>query len=605
MIRYHVRYHHLVPADWLRWVSSFANGARGLIYGRRLVLSYRQFQVVMLRGSVSAGIKMVSRLIQHLVVIVIASSLSTVPVCGQATMSGVNIDSTNTTLSAPLGTSTTKLGSTAFTANDFVARGSVSPMDYGCAGNGTTVDTTCFQNALTAAAGRYLDLGDHLYKISAVSSSSPVYVRGPHGGQGIYSSTCTSGLIAATTNLTLLTLPGGSVIDGLCIQMGSGNTSGVAIFMGTGSQGKVRDTQINTPYVGIDVTGNGTEQNVATVLDGNVVFDPMFAAFRIGVNSSGGNTVDTRVINNGVVGAPGNSATGLLLLDDGGSFTANNDIFQLNIGTKTFPSSGQVVNGFFSGILGDTSYTYDAVIDENGGVVNFFLADKSWVSSNLGQSFLIQQTGSGGGVSNITLHNQPIFLHGGSGSQIGLDIEGGEHIQVMGAIVCAETNAPNGVGIKLAAAASYVDFTGVKFGNCGGTLNAGYSIATGATDFTMTGGDFGNAVTTPISWTPSSNGADIATIGQNLGIDSATPTVASATTIAAPINGTVFISGTVSIQNITGGWSNRQMTLIALGGFNLVTGGAMNTKIATRAAVPQYGSITLTYSQGLKAWTHQ
>lgn len=501
--------------------------------------------------------------------------------------------------------------------NFLYSRTIVYPMDapYNCAGNGVGDDTTCFQAALTAAAGGVLWGGNHLYKVGALTVPANTEILFPPGGGGIYSGTCTTGLVAKATNLTLVTLQnggsangGGSILRDLCINMGAGNTSGAAVSVGAGSGYKLQGIQINTPYIGVDVSGSGATQNTLTTIDKGVIYQPVAVGVRVGVNSTGGNTVDTRIIDTTVIEPSSNSAVGFLLLDAGGVYFRGNDAYQMGYGTKIFPGANQYVTGFFTDVLGDTSYTNDLLIDSNGGQWTDLVFSNSWASSALGTSVLIQNTGSGY-VGTAKFLNHKTILNNSAPASIGFDIEAGT-VSLQDSQVGSKAVASSSTAIKIGSGIKDVKIEGLispsiicPNSSCGtagnyGSVNIAVQVS-GATLFSVSDNDLSGA-TTPLSYTPTSNGSDTAVIGSNVGVDNVNPSVSSASTITLPVNPIVVVTGVTTISTINGAWSNRKVTLYSPSGFSLTTGG----NICSAATIAAGHSLDLLWLFGQSCWTH-
>lgn len=477
----------------------------------------------------------------------------------------------------------------------------------GCVGDGVANDTTCVQAALTA--GGTINLGAHLYKVNALSTSAMVAIIGLQGGGGLYSTTITSGFVAASSNINLLTLTGSnSRVSGVGFSMGTAgaNTSGAALTVGVSTQTTIIDNQINYPFVGIDVTGSGSSQNVSTGVIRNVIVGPSNggAAIRIGVNSVGSNTVDTRVTDNQISASSSNTAIGILMLDAGGLYMRGNDPFMMGTGTKIFPGANQYVQAFIYDVVGDTSYFNDLLIDtaSASGQYTDLTFTNTWSSSSLGTNVLIQNTGGGGAGSVMFLNHKTILSP--TPPAIAFDIEAGE-VSLNGSRVGSKFAAPGSTAIKIGSAAKSVSITALRpfamlapTGGTFGSVGTGILVS-GANTFQILGNHLTGA-TTPLSYTPTAGGTDTATIGDNIGVDTSQPTVASASTVALPVNPTVLLSGTTTVNVLTGAWSNRRVKVVAVSGLTLAngtTGGACTNTVLGAAA-----SASLTWDFALGCW---
>lgn len=505
---------------------------------------------------------------------------------------------------------------------------SVNPLVFGAKGDGTTNDTTALQAALTAAAAAKLplNLGGKLYLTGAITASTPVKIVGDTT-PGIYTTTCTTGLKATTTNLNLVTLNGnGSIIQAVCMQMGTAenqNTAGAAVSVGVAINTSLEKNQVIYPFIGFDVSGVGNNQNIQTTLDGNTIRSPSDggAAIRLGHNSLNGNTVDTVIKNNHMWAATTSTSTGLLLEDTGGAFISDNDMFQLGYGTKINPGATQFVIWLSGqGVLGDTSFHNDLLITtaNAGGTVMGLNFNNSWASSATGGSATLITAGAGGLIKDVSFANHRGFTSAGSGLEIGA----GDWLSVSaGSQFCG--NAVD--GIKVLSTGSHIKITDSSIGSC--TTNptiqqSGISLL-GSANYVLIDGNviednvFGVNVngsagpifqltnnriftntTAEINWAP--NG-ETAIVSNNLGVDNLIPTVASATSIAMPVNSVVAISGTATVTAITQAWSNATKTIYAsdVAGF-AITGGAGST--CTNVTLTQYVPVHLTYIAPLACW---
>ncbi|TAJ91004.1 hypothetical protein [Reyranella sp.] len=526
---------------------------------------------------------------------------------GVAVTNGSGVPSISTTLpaitaNAPLVTAT---GTT--TPRSLADRFSeiISPLDFGCVGDGTTDDSACMQATLNAAANKKIALGPRLYRISMpLATSNTVTIVGSQGPAGIYSSSCATGLKAGATNMTLLTLTGwNSSVSNVCFQMGSAfnaNTSGAAMKFGVGGQFIAANNQINYPFVGIDVTGNGPNQNVETLLQANTVFAPSDggSAFRIGNDSTNGNTVNTRLFDNAYVGGGTNTATGVLFLDAGGPFMATNAPFIMGTGVKVFPGSGQVVGYLLArDIIGDTSYENELLIDSNGGVVRQLDFVGAWMSGNGGSSnktvrILNSASSSGGVVENIGFTGSR-FIIGYAAATV--SVEGGRYISFNSNLFCTPYNAGDTL-LTLGGTAQYITVNGNRFTNCESGRHFTDIRVNGANIVDITANMFSGAV--PIQ---RNSGGSTMILANNMGLDNLAPTVASASSITLPFNSAVIITGTTTITSIANTWSERVVTVTALtsGGFS-ITNGANST--CTAVTLSQYQSAILKWNAVLTCW---
>ena len=473
-----------------------------------------------------------------------------------------------------------------------------TPMVWGAAGSGTTNDAAAVQAAVNALQGGTLYLGSHLYEVTTgVTSAGQVKIIGAGGGQGIYNTACTSGLRFGAANITLLTLNGaGSLVDHVCIDAASGvtNTSGAGIAIGAGANSvTVQASQINGACFGVDVSGQGTTQNVGTAVSNNTITtvnSASCAAVRVGANSTGANTVDAKFSKNQIY--CNNASVGFLILDAGGAIFDGNTPYACSYGTKIYPGANQqVIWGYFNGTdVGDTSATDDLLIDTaaSTALVDGLQFSGSWTSaSSGGPSVLIQDSGVSGNVSGIHFAAHRAYL---GSNTVGFDIKAGQNVTIDNSTICPSA-ASTGTGVLIEAAASETMVRNNRIGLCdhptSGSLAMGVSVTQSSSNFVgiITGNDFANS-TTPINYAPSGGSNTTAIIKDNEGLDNVTPAVASATTITLPVNPVVSITGTTTVSAMNGGWGNRSVTLIPAAAVPFTTGGNICNALTATASVP-------------------
>lgn len=245
------------------------------------------------------------------------------------------------------------------------------------------------------------------------------------------------------------------------------------------------------------------------------------------------------------------------------------------------------------------------IVDTSNGI--FCLGTANQMTDIVIDGVLIQgdnpnsPTGNGSGVgirlgfgsqplngSNFTLrchitgfYFEGIWIQGGTVSNILLD---GCH--VWGNNV-SNTAGEHGIKVFSTAVSNFVVTDCLIHDNNGFGISFGASGNSGV----ITGNSFLPANSSgPISL----NTGWVGVIADNHGIDDATPsTIASATSIAAPISPNAYVSGTTTITTITAGWKGKILTLIKTDSGSLTIGGGGN--IPGTHTVAQNASLTLTF----------
>jgi len=484
----------------------------------------------------------------------------------------------------------------------------ISFKDFGAVGDGVTDDTAAVQAALTAGGRFYLGASRYLIS-SALSTAAKVELIGVQGGLGIYDYTgsITSGFVAAVPNLNLLTLTGSnSSITGVGFQMaGNGaNTSGAALTLGVATEISVSRCHFNQPYVGIDATGVGLTQNIASNISECVFIAPVLAGIRLGVNSYSGNTVDTRITDNNFIAFASNTASGVLMLEAGGVFFRGNSAYNMGYGLKIFPGSNQYVTGYFYDVLGDTSYVNDLFIDSNGGQYSDLVFTNTWAASCIsGTSVFIGATAGVGYAGSVTFVNHKTILNNTAPGNFGMDIQGGD-VLISDSRVGSKFAAYGSTAIRIGALVKSVSITGLRSfsmlapsGGTYGVVGVGIS-APAATVFRVQGNDLSGA-TVPLSYTPTAGGSDTVIISDNIGIDNIAVNVASASTITLPHNSVIYLTGTTTINVMNGRWANRVVRVVAIAGLTLAAGPG---GVATTTVLAVGQAATLTWGVSLNGW---
>lgn len=514
-----------------------------------------------------------------------------------------------------------------------------SPMEWGPSGNGSTDDTAKIQAAVTWANTSGVPLvfdGIHKFLISTgLTGNGTPDIRGPASLPGVYATTCPFGIIV-NSNITAFSFTGASgSIDSICVQMATSaglRASGAAISAGspgTTNQTNFRITNntILNPYDGILIGGptiDGTHQTNGTYAGHNVVVNPSHYGIGHGLTSMTGSTAGTLLDANQIACFSANSgATGIAILD-GAVELRGTDVgpFGCNVGTALTPQSGQQIDGLFSGVLGDTSITNGLLIDPafGGEVINTrFVGAWMVFGANATQT---QALLTGAGLVKDILFSGCFFGSFLNQSTPIVDVETGGNVTITGSHITADGGGTTtGAGIKVGTNngnPSFVNITGNFIGSGSGVMALGVQLATTSNSITTIssntiGATTGVSVTgssnvfsildnlfnstTPISYSPNNESAQIANNG---GVDNLTPTVASAASVTLPVNSTVEISGTTAITTLNGMWSNRKVTLVPTGsGLAFNTGG----NICNTVSPAQFASVSATWLAGNSCWS--
>ena len=535
--------------------------------------------------------------------------------------------------------------------------GGVTPMAFGAAGNGSTLDTTAVQAAheATALAGIPLRFDNaHLYKVGTLLLDTPGDWEGPfrYGAWSTSSSItkCPWGLIANSTSQgdiihgTAIT----GTIRGVCIDAtgsqsvqasaGAGIDISPTTTAGYQSGWTVEFNTILNAYDGIAINGAGYNAaccGAGSAADGvsvakNTIINPARYGISNGLLTAGATTVGISYIDNviicGINGAT-HGIAGFALFDGGITYDGtNNGPEGCAVGFLIAPSSvSNGVGGYVAqnaqlvarGVLGDQSVADELLIKPNatggvGGVVDFIQCDGCWVgATSTDQPVSIDCTIANTSCQEITFSD--IVAHSGSGYTGDVfGIYGGSggpyDVSIIGGTICSFGNAGVGstaLNMQLGSGATgrYI-VNGVRLGNgCPGghttngiklAVNAG-SLANGAV--TITSNDISN-VTTPLVYTPSA--ADKIIVANNLGIDEETGSVAAAASIS--LNATFPTYGvtgaSTTITTISGQWTSRQVILIPVNSQTFNTGGNLCNAVSASAN----SMVIAKWNQGLSCW---
>lgn len=488
--------------------------------------------------------------------------------------------------------------------------GSAHAVVPGCAGNGTTDDTVCLQNAINANQNGTLYLDSGIYRItSGLTSVGPIHIVGGGGGGGNYITTCTAGIRVASGSIVALTLKGaGSVLSNTCFDYAVTATGGSAISVsGPANSVTIEHVQINGAQIGIDA-GNTATQLLSLVVRENRIIPPASTAaigIRIGAATTQANTTGEFFGNEiNCYNGTSNVAIGMQIQDSGGSYFGNNDIYGCSYGTVMQPGTNQqIIWSYFVGtVLGDSSLNNDLFINtltsSSAVLGNQFVG--TWASSGAATNIVIQDTGGSGNLHG--LHFVGHRSYSSSANSNIFDIRNGDDITIDSSTICSVVNN-SGVGVNIRGAAGDIFVRSNRIGRCDtgtGSLATGVSVTT-SNQFVggISGNDFASA-TNPISYLPSGGNQTTATIETNSGPDGNFAGIAAASTIALPVNSNVILTTSGTVSTINGGWSGRVVHLYPAGsgGATFITGGNVCNALTVAQNVP----VLAVYDGGSVCW---
>ena len=127
------------------------------------------------------------------------------------------------------------------------------------------------------------------------------------------------------------------------------------------------------------------------------------------------------------------------------------------------------------------------------------------------------------------------------------------------------------------------------------------SRSTSNGSITIANNDISNA-TTPISYTPNSNGSDKVIINNNLGLDTIAATLTAAATVSLS-NATpnYFVSGSTTINTINGAWQGRRVRFVAAAAGTLNLGTIGNI---CAGAISGGNTVDFVWMPGGACWSH-
>lgn len=505
---------------------------------------------------------------------------------------------------AVVGPATTTVGNCAVWANttgtllsDGPCPGYINPQvpPYSCKGDGVTDDTTCFQAALTAAGligGTIEIFPNALFYITSTLSDGgrPVIIHGNNPTNGNDNGACTSGFtdVAAgvPSNINLLMLNGtGSKIDHTCFLMGAASsqaTAGAALTIGAASGSKAANQSatfnvIKFPYVGIDVggaTGGGVGQNgstSATSLYNNWVVSPSGWGIRVGFSSDNSSTVGVRLDNNNISCAGTLATYAVALYDAAIDDYSGNDLNTCQNGLGILPGtvagSSQFVLGFFKGVVGDSNSVHQLLIkpQTTNGKAIYLSFTNFWAAANQGASgstIMVDNT-AGGTISNVSFTGGT--AHGANnsgGPQNVFDIEGCvSGISIVGNNIAADGGGNNDTGVYDNNQCEDTLINSNKFTPNLGQLQIGIHVASTASPngTTIVGNNLSTSAI-PIQFDPTVINF-VMTEASNTPLSSNSQNVAVASTIAAPMLDQFFLTGSGTVNVMTGWWQTREVRM--------------------------------------------
>jgi hypothetical protein len=287
---------------------------------------------------------------------------------------------------------------------------------------------------------------------------------------------------------------------------------------------------------------------------------------------------------------------GLYLTGVGGLYVSQSDFISQGTGLMIAPGTGsQVALCWFTDVSVDTAASNGIQISPTGtGQVSSVEFTRCWAATHTGQGVQINAGGS-----TVVDGIRFIGLRAVNNRATGIQINGGKNIQFTNCTVAGNSTGNIGVfhGMEIAAGVSDFQVVGGTYGVADGMLNSqafGILIDAGAgTNFQITNVNLrGNTLG---GLNDQSTGV-AKVIKNNAGIDDAGyATLASAASVSLGTTGApvYYISGSVLITTIQGGWRGREVTLIftAAAPAGVGTGGNINR---VQTAV-QYQALRLTF----------
>ena len=411
-------------------------------------------------------------------------------------------------------------------------------------------------------------------------------------------------LAASVTNIDGIDVNGNdATIDGVEINCGAAgtNSAGKCVNVPTASKFLLQDFVINQPFIGVYL-GTGA---VETLLDGYI--SQMTASSGIGIEITGGdNQTFTNVLCQGTLGtvaSPPQPRTCMDVFATGGL-----ELFQFEAllggaagGVLYEPGTGQSVQAVW-----DFGGDYDS---NQGPGINFAPTGTGVITDyhTFGQYASYSSIGmnisgsSGSTIQDVLLISPAGYINtadgiavSSSGTVTGLTIKD--------ATLCGNgTGAPGTTysGVAIYSTVTHLNIEGSTLNNCDGyTGYSAYGVhSTQSTTnyLNIINNDLTGNNIAPASIALAASNATIMNLDHNLGIDDQIGGVASATTIAAPLNPQFSVTGTTAVQNITGLWNGRKFVINPTGAIAF-GGGSVATSCTSTNGLPVLGFVVGAYA---------
>lgn len=384
-----------------------------------------------------------------------SGSLAGVTVSGDVAISGttgaatISNNAVTTSKILDANVTTAKLASGAAAANlGFTPSRVFNAMDYGCAWNGTTDDTTCVNNAVTAAnaaGGGKVVLPSGNGKLCQITLKDNVWVEGQGVGTNILACNATTNVFSASStvirNIRINNLQISSSTNGVSKQ-----SAGAMVAFNNCDTCYIDHVVFRMAFTGILATGDTTGGGAGASVD--VIADhlSMFSTANIGIDfiNCTDCKIDTTLMRGDV--SPNNAVAGIRMVQTGGNWISNSDLVGQGVGLQLSPGAGQEVKWLMitNSALGDSNTEAGGVgiyivPSGTGARVGSLIMQNVWSSSSrLGG--IITACGTGGSVDNIELHGVHAVANGGPG----VWFQCGTNLKVLGGIMQNNSNASIG-----------------------------------------------------------------------------------------------------------------------------------------------------------------